>query len=345
MHLTAAMGEDAHLFPIRTATDWERWDRDSNLGQSTYRGENPEEGAYIDYWLASEAAALVATAGGTAAKASPAANGGGGDEHGGRRDDDAAGVVIRITDERGRLVKEFTDEDAAAGVNRAVWDLTWEGPEPIRGEEEEGGRGWWRGPSGPPAAPGTYTATIVAAGRELSRTFEVRGDPAVEATPAELTARLEASLRVRELQSRLNSMISALVDLNGQVEGVGKAIRGKDVANADRIRALLDEARSQIAALENDLRRPPPRMGYRQYPRLSEQLSFVARGINGAQARPTEAQLQVVTEIESEGNRKAEELQRLLDTTIAELNALLADQPKILTGWSMPRLISVRGGS
>nr|NIP58561.1 hypothetical protein [Gemmatimonadota bacterium]NIR78937.1 hypothetical protein [Gemmatimonadota bacterium]NIT87582.1 hypothetical protein [Gemmatimonadota bacterium]NIU31448.1 hypothetical protein [Gemmatimonadota bacterium]NIU36129.1 hypothetical protein [Gemmatimonadota bacterium] len=50
--LTEAMATEAHLFPVRTATDWESHNRDTNLGDSYYTGENPDEGAYVNFWLA-----------------------------------------------------------------------------------------------------------------------------------------------------------------------------------------------------------------------------------------------------------------------------------------------------
>ncbi|MGD2071648.1 MAG: hypothetical protein PVI57_23490, partial [Gemmatimonadota bacterium] len=52
VELTDAMSRPVHLFAVRDATDWESWDRDTNLAQSVYVGQNPEEGAYINYWLA-----------------------------------------------------------------------------------------------------------------------------------------------------------------------------------------------------------------------------------------------------------------------------------------------------
>jgi hypothetical protein len=61
VELAEAMAEDAFLFTVRTATDWESWNRDSNLGQSTFVGENPAEGAYLSYWLADSTAAADLT--------------------------------------------------------------------------------------------------------------------------------------------------------------------------------------------------------------------------------------------------------------------------------------------
>lgn len=338
VRLTEAMDDDVHLFDIRRATDWEEWNRDSDLGSSVYRGENPEEGAYIHYWLAAApapAANADAPGVGAGGNGSDAPDGRGRDE---RASADEDGVMVRITDARGRLVRELRDREAKAGLNRLVWDLTWEGPRPLRGGEDQETRRRFVA-SGPPASPGTYTATLLVGGRESSKDFEVRGDPDVEATQADYDARLAAALRARDLQSRINDMVSALTDLDAQVSGVLKTIDGKGITGADAVRDQAGEALDRITALENELRRPPPRMGYRQWPRLAEQLGFVFRGITEPQARPTEGQLEVLADIERAAEQRAAELSDLLRTTIADLNGLLEGQPKIISAWpAAPRV-------
>jgi len=302
VELKSAMEKPLHLFDIREATDWESWNRDSNLGRSTFEGENPEEGAYIDYWLSEE----VAGEGGIP-------------------------VRIRITDDSGVLIREMTGLRGKAGVNRAVWNFTYEGADPVPGEET-GGRRF--GSSGPPAAPGVYRATLTAGDQELTKEFRFRGDPAVSISPADYRARTEAALRGREIEGRLNSMIGALVTMRSQIEDLLDAMDGKDLSGAARIREEAKTAIQGIDELENQLRRPPPSMGYRQWPRLAEQLSFVTRGIAQAQARPTEGQLQVLDEIEGALEARAADLRSLIDGPVAALNRLLEGQPAVWSGWS-----------
>ena len=154
------------------------------------------------------------------------------------------------------------------------------------------------------------------------------------------TARLAAALRARDLQSQINDMVNALIDLNGQVDALLESIDGKELTNEGTIRTKAGEAKEQMAGLENELRRPLPRMGYRQWPRLSEQIGSLARGINQAQARPTEGQLEVLTEIEVAAEQRAHELTTLINTTISELNDLLEEAPKIMAEWRATRRIS-----
>ncbi len=181
---------------------------------------------------------------------------------------------------------------------------------------------------------------MIADGQELSTAFEVRGDPNVQATAADYAARLEASRRAADLQERLDDMISAMRDLNGQIEGTLDAIEGKGLPNERSIRETAGAATDRLAALSDEVTRPPDGMGYRDWPRLAEQLRFVARGINGAQARPTRGQLEVLELVEQATEERAAELAEIIDTVISELNRLLEDQPKILTEWRRTRVIS-----
>jgi hypothetical protein len=80
-------------------------------------------------------------------------------------------VMIRVSDAGGRVV--FSAEQAAGmGLQRAFWNLRVQ-PERTAGRGAgRGGRGG--GGGGTPAAPGTYTITLEAAGRTLTQTATVK---------------------------------------------------------------------------------------------------------------------------------------------------------------------------
>ena len=304
VEMAGAADQDLHVFDMRRVTAWESWGRTSNLGQSVFTGDNPEPGAWVQYWLSPETAEAL-----------------------------DGPVRVRITDAAGTTVKEITDRDAGPGLNRAVWDLTWEGAEPVPGEGQGGGGGFFFGGGGPPAVPGTYTATVMAGDREASTDFQLRGDPNVNATQADYVARFDAAIRARDLQTRLNRMVGAMGDLDGQLDELMTSVEGKGLANEDRILETAGEAREALGTLEGEVRRPEGGMGYRDWPRLVEQLRFVVRGIEGPQARPTEGQLEVLDEVETAAAQRAEELDAIVNGLIADLNGLLEDAPKIMTDW------------
>ncbi len=305
-----ALGKDVHLFAMRTATDWQMWGRGSNLGQSTFRGENPEPGAYIQYYLSDAAAARLRTS----------AEG----EAGG-------GVTVRITDAAGTPVRELHERAPHAGINRTVWDLHWTGAGGAATTRSRGGRGGGEG--GPTALPGTYTATLVVDGQELSTDFRLRGDPNAAVSQADYQARFAAARRALEIQVRLNEMLATIAELNEQIDHTLAAIDGKNVPNEEAIQAAAATAKDQLHALSDQTSRPPDGMGYRHWPRLVEQLRFVAGGINSAQARPTQGQLEVLDLIERSTRERATQLSGIVNGPVADLNGLLQGRSRILTSW------------
>ncbi len=344
VELASALDTEVHVFQTRTATEWERWSRGSNLGQSIFRGDNPQPGAWIQFFLSEGAVAQMSGPAATDDGESPvvASNGGNGGNGNpgvrGRRGMNGAAVTIRITDASGELVNELQHRDAKVGINRAVWNLQWKGADPIPGQQQGGGGFFNFGPQGPPAVPGTYTATVLAAGQEQSTTFELRGDPNVAASQADYVARFSAAMRARDLQNQLNQMAGTIIDLNGQIDGLLESIDGKELANESEIRATAGDASDKLTTLEAEVRRPPGSMNYRDWPRLIEQLRFVVRGMQGPQARPTEGQLEVLGEVEAAAAQRAQELSDIVDGVVADLNRLLEDAPKIITDWQQRRI-------
>ena len=304
VELTEAIGQDAHLFDIRMATEWEMWGRTSNFGQSRFAGDNPGPGAWIHFHLSEDAAETAGNA-----------------------------VDVRITDSSGALVREFQHRDVRPGVNRAIWDLRWTGAEPIPGQGPPGGGFFFFGPAGPPAVPGTYTATVDSGAREMSKDFQLRGDPNVAASQSVYEERFTAAMRVRDLETQLNRMVGTTLDLDGQIDGLLESIEGKNLSNEEQVRAVAGDAQSQLTAVASEVRRPPGSMSYRDWPRLIEQLRNISRAVSGPQARPTVGQIEVLTEIEAGAAQRAQELSDIVNGVIADLNELLEDAPKIITNW------------
>jgi hypothetical protein len=212
--------------------------------------------------------------------------------------------------------------------------MAWSNPAgpPGRGR----GRGG-RGGGGLPALPGTYTATVRAAGSSVSSTFELRGDPDVGLTMADYLAQFEAARTIRDLTATVRELVTTVDDLNAQVESIEGQVQTADVENLEQILEQTGTASAQLDDLQNRLRRPFPSMNYRQYPRLSEELGRLSGNITGAQSRPTDGELTVIGELEVETTERIRELTEIIDTTIAELNRMLGEYPKVMTGWGRSR--------
>ena len=294
--LADAMGDDLTVFDVRRATRWERWSKDSNLGMSTWQGANAPDGASINYYLSADSPRGVRVV-----------------------ISDADGVRVAALRSRGR-----------AGINRAIWNMSLDNPPGM----PTGGRGFRGGGGGVPALPGTYSATVMTGAGEGSSTFTLRGDPDVNLSMADYQAQYDAALKVRDLRVSVGELVSTIDDLNGQVESVEGQLEDAAIDNLEAIVEQTGTASAQLMDLQDKLRRPFPAMGYRIYPRLSDELGRLSGTITGAQARPTEGALTVLAELDTEAQERIQELNEIINTTIAELNELLENYPKVMTRWS-----------
>ncbi|HEX5855409.1 MAG TPA: glycoside hydrolase, partial [Thermoanaerobaculia bacterium] len=155
---------------------------DTPLPPEEPAGQNPPDGAILDYVLAAKP---------------------------------AAPVTLEILDDRGSLVRRFSSDDqpeplvdplvvahywvrparilpATPGMHRFVWDLR--SPPPRTNEHEypisaiPGDTP--KEPLGPFVLPGTYTVKLTVGGKSLTRSLIVKLDPRIRMSPADLAAQL-----------------------------------------------------------------------------------------------------------------------------------------------------------
>jgi hypothetical protein len=146
----------AHIFSIEEAEEVRMSNPKAHAGDMIFRGENPPNGAIIDYWLRTANPASIALT-----------------IH------NAAGVeVARIEATKNR------------GVNRVVWDLRHPSL-PARTYRYMGVERA-RPLNGPLVLPGDYTARLVVDGATVERKFRVIEDRRLGVTPAARAAWNEA---------------------------------------------------------------------------------------------------------------------------------------------------------
>ncbi len=150
------------------------------------------------------------------------------------------GTVIRTMEGTGR-----------AGLNRAVWDLRYEGPAQVelrtippddphiwedtrfKGKDTRPIVHWGiQQPQrqGPLATPGRYTVRLIAGGQTLVRAVDVLKDPKIEASASALAASTAAQVRVRDDIDRTVAMANRLEVMRKQIEDLVKANAGKKPA-------------------------------------------------------------------------------------------------------------------
>lgn len=313
-----ALATDAYLFEPRLATRWILAGRDGDLGQKTWAGQNPPTGAILTYYLKS-APALPAT--------------------------------LVISDASGRVVRELRNVPRDSGMNRATWDLRYEGPRqpadtatqrrPSVGEDEEISARFNFG--GPYVLPGEYTATLRVADKTLSTKIQVRADPRADVTVAELKAQHDVALTLRDLTSRANSLLEQTDGMARQLVAINQTLRGVPAGGARGDSAVavqqgataalqaVSAAQTRLKSFRDDkLARPLQGLQYRQYPRLREELQSLGNAVLRPQEKPTDPQMLRLRELTDETVALEGELQTIIATEIARVNQLLAGTPHVI---------------
>ena len=336
------------LFDVRPAVRWNLWRRDGNLGQKRWVGENPPPGALITYYLKSQPQGQV-------------------DITITDKDGRIVRQMRRVADDAGmnrvawdlQLNSPAGSDSSRGGRGGAGGDSTAADTSltalrlrraagPAVGEEESEFAPF---SGGHYVLPGTYTVTLSVDGKRYAKSVQVELDPRSDMTTAQLVAQSDASARMRELTehtSRViattNNVLQQLTRLQEQLRRPSSTTGGDgtaEVANGPSGPPSATKAPilGDIAVAITDLRhfrdsvlvRPLARLGYRQYPRLREEVQTVTTMI----ARPlmplTAGETLRMQELRTEVDQAQVRLDSILQGRVAAINRSLADTPHILT--------------
>ena len=298
----------AHLFTARPAMRW-RYDGPVS-SQVKGPGQNPAIGAVLQYWL---------------------------------KDEPRGDVEIEIRDEKGGLVRKLSsrkiepetppddpdpadDENAKkalpkkAGVQRAVWDLRYEGATKITAAKIDSGDPG----EGPMVLPGTYTAKLTVDGQSQTTPVEVRLDPRVSVSRVDLEEQLAFSLTLREDLTRLSGIVHDLRSVREQVKTRSASLRA--VAAAAPVAEAASALAAKCDALEERLHNPRAEVAYdilampggaKLYSRLAPLYSAAHDG----DGRPTQGMRDVHAELKKELDALGAEWKAILETDVPALNA------------------------
>jgi photosystem II stability/assembly factor-like uncharacterized protein len=303
---TAKLGaEAAHLFAPADAIRW-------RLGSGSYGGRsgnfpNPPEGALLYYSLNAEVKGDV------------------------KLDIlDGKNNVIRTLSSKPREPMGSEDNErksepelsAKAGVQRAVWDLRYEGARKIKGGKIDTGDP----EEGPRVAPGTYTVRLMAAGQTLTAPLRVVADPRGDAAAADLAAQTALAVRVRDDISRVTDLVDQVRSVRDQLKARNLALEGRK--DEERLAPLIKESNAAIVradALEDKLHNPTAEVVYdilamRGGTRLYSRLAFLQLSVVEAEAAPTAGMTQVLAEEEKELAALEGETKQFMSGDIARIN-------------------------
>jgi hypothetical protein len=196
-------------------------------------------------------------------------------------------------------------------------------------------------PGGPSVLPGRYTLALDVDGKKLTKPLVVELDPRYDIAHADLVAQLGTGTELRELTTRVNAVVSETNDLLRQLEALhvqlaGDSTRTSRLASANaratpQALAAIDSATRELRHFRDSvLTRPAPVMGYRQYPRLAEEVNTVSGMVWRGISPPTAGEKLRLTELVRETDAAQSRLDNIVNTRIAKVNELLGGTPHII---------------
>jgi hypothetical protein len=208
------------------------------------------------------------------------------------------------------------------GVQRAVWDLRYEGARKIRNAKIDTGD-----PSdGPRVPPGTYTVRLTVAGKSETVPVHVVPDPRGDLSQADLEAQAAFALRVRDDVSKLTGLVNTIHSVKEQLQARIKALepRQSESGVADLVKSAR-EALKTADALENRLHNPTAEVVYdilamRGGTRLYSRLAPLQMWAIESEGLPTSGMQQVLQEEEQELTALAGETQQFVAKDVAAIN-------------------------
>lgn len=251
-------------------------------------------------------------------------------------------ATLTITDSEGRTVKTFSShppEPAAgarrdpalvvtAGAHQVVWDGRY--PEALAMPKAVYRGGGIRGPVAP---PGRYTVELQAGEARASGTIEIRRDPRLEATDADLKEQFDLLMAIRDEITRVHETVfrirrteTAIQFYQEQADTKGQETLAETArASLERLHALEAELHQVEARSAKDLLNVPGK--------LAQRLASLSGAVAMGQAAPT-TQMHAVHQ----------DLVGRMETLLAEVDAAFAGEvaafERTLSEVNMPRLSS-----
>jgi photosystem II stability/assembly factor-like uncharacterized protein len=275
---------DAHLFkPARAYRLRRDLNTDTPLPPEEPAGQNPPDGAIIDYYLRAE------------------------------QPEEGAPVILEILDGKGGLVRRYSSADtpepvdpkelavptywvrpprgleATAGMHRFLWDLRYPPPATLEHEYPISAiyRDTPREPLGPFVLPGTYQVRLTVAGRTFTQPLTVTMDPRVK-TPREALAR-QLTL-AQEISRALDRDAAAL----WQVKALRAAIEKLPAAAREgALKEAVGGLDSRLGALANGTEKDRESLT-----RLNGDLAHLYEVIEGVDLPPTTQAKKTATDLE-----------------------------------------------
>ncbi|HXJ14977.1 MAG TPA: hypothetical protein VNH19_22115 [Candidatus Limnocylindrales bacterium] len=244
-------------------------------------------------------------------------------------------VTLEILDDKGALVRRYSSVEkkqsetppewpdlqappevipAGAGFNRFTWDLRNDGPHALPGEVLAEFRS--RGTIVP---PGNYQVKLSAEGKSLTVPLQLKMDPRVNVSPADISKEFDLELKIREMLSSLHDTVREIRETRVQLRGLRSRLqdaRFKSVSDAadslDKKMTPIEERLLQVNAKSSEANLNYPNM-------LDEQLHYLTFSVEVDDA-PTEQQYAVFEDLSRQAAPLIAKWKEIRSSDLAALN-------------------------
>jgi hypothetical protein len=245
----------------------------------------------------------------------------------------ADGTEIRTFSSRDLEAEARTDAEKAAakkkkqprvskeaGLNRWVWNLRYPDATKIDGDELANEL-VESGIAGPRVPPGTYHVRLAFDGRAYDQEFEVRRDPRVDASDADLRAQFDLLQRLHHRLSETHAAVNEIRALRRRAEDW--LSRSQDRPELQSVhsaaQALIDRLKPvEEALIQVNARSRGDTLNFPV--RLNGKLAALMASIGSADAAPTASARAVAEELSARVQAQLDQLGEVIATEVAFLN-------------------------
>ena len=179
--------------------------------------------------------------------------------------------------------------------------------------------------------PGNYLVKLTVGDKTYEQPIEVRLDPTLTVTAADLQAQLDLQMKLQEMQSAANTALRFLDSIEDQLKHTQTTAKTLNKEPDKEIMKALEDYIKQLDTLEDRLIRRSDGLGLAGKSQVVNKVGEIFFAVDGTNAAPTAAQRQYFAEIQPEYGERMAEVNRFINNTVPQWN-------EKLRAWNLPTL-------
>ncbi len=215
-----------------------------------------------------------------------------------------------------------------AGLNRFTWDMRYPDAFNFKGAIYRSG-----GVTGPLAAPGTYTVRLSVGDRCWEQLFEIRKDPRVSASDADLHEQFQLLMEIRDKLTDTNRATVQLRELRSQIDPWEGRAKGREGTEA--LLSATQALKESLKGIEEELLQTSwksSRDALTAPSKLNAKLATLMGVVASADAAPTRQAREVFVHLAEQVDTQLNHLTDLIKEDVPGINKLIreADLPALI---------------